>query len=543
MVPKLCGQDIELGNFVMGTSAGHRSGAEASRALLAAIEGYPRMRPAVSAGPYACPCGCGREMALPTRTNLQDWGRKWLESGACCYIDLDHLELATAETISAFDQVACTHALLRVAQRALASVNVARPASARITALANNSDRQGNSYGSHANFLVKRSLWDQIFNTRLQYLLYLASFQVSSIVFTGQGKVGAENGAPDVDYQLSQRADFFEQIMGPQTTMRRPLVNSRDEALCGGWNGSSPSPLNGLLARLHVIFFDSTLCHVSTLLKLGTMQILLAMMEAGQVDRSLTLDDPLAAVVAWSHDPTLRAQAELEDGRRLTAVEHQLRFFDAAQRFVEAGQCDAVVPRAREIVALWGQVLAALHAGRAEELEGQLDWVLKRSLLRRALGRRPDLSWSAPQIQHLDLLYASLDPDEGLYWAHEREGLVTRVVPESRVEELTGNPPEDTRAWTRGMLLRHAGPDAVEDADWDWVRLLVPRRGGVKVPCTIRLRNPLAGARRHCEAVFADAPDLETIIDRLTVRSESAGPDAGAVEALASTATARETTH
>jgi Pup amidohydrolase len=518
MVPKLCGQDIELGNFVMG--AGDASGAEASRELLRAIEGYPRTRPVVSPVPYTCPCGCGRRISLPLRTDPQDWGRKWLENGACCYVDLDHLELATAETTSAFDQVACTHAMLRVAQRALADANEARPARCRITALVNNSDRQGNSYGSHANFLVERSLWDQIFNTRLQYLLYLASFQISSIVFTGQGKAGAENGAPPVDFQLSQRADFFETIMGPQTTMRRPLVNSRDEALCGGWSGSSPSPMNALVARLHVIFFDSTLCHVSTLLKLGTMQILLAMMEAGRVDRSLTLDDPLSAVVAWSHDPSLRAEADLEGGGSVSAVEHQLRFFDAAERFVEAGGCDGAVPRAREIVALWGRVLSALHAGRTEELEGQLDWVLKRSLLRRALGRRPDLSWTSPQIRHLDLLYAGLDPDEGLYWAHEREGLVARVVPESRVEALIGDPPDDTRAWARGMLLRHAGPDAVEDADWDSVRLLTTRRDGVPMPCTIRLQNPLSGTRRQYEDAFANGPDLQTLIERL-----SAGPD------------------
>jgi Pup amidohydrolase len=543
MVPKLCGQDIEIGNFVMGRGSSEPSGAEASRALLRAVDGHPRTRPSVASGTYPCTCGCGRQIAVPLRSDPQDWGRKWLENGGCCYVDLDHLELATAETTSAFDQVGCTHGMLRVAQRALAAANAARPAGSRITALVNNSDRQGNSYGSHANFLVARSLWDQIFNTRLHYLLYLASFQISSIVFTGQGKVGAENGASGVDFQLSQRADFFETITGPQTTMRRPLVNSRDEALCGGWTGSAQPSVSDYLARLHVIFFDSSLCHVSTLLKLGTMQILLAMMEAGAVDRSLILDDPLAAIVEWSHDPGLRAQAELGDGRRITAVEHQLRFFDAAQQFVEAGRCDLAVPRARDIVARWGQVLSALHAGRVEELESQLDWVLKRSLLRRAMSRRPDLTWASRPIRHLDLLYASLDPDEGLYWAHEREGLVTRVVPESRVEELTDDPPDDTRAWVRGMLLRHAGGVGVEDADWDQVRLLVAGRGGVRVPCTVRLPNPLSGGRRTCEAAFQDAPDLATTIERLTARQDSGEPAAGAAQAMASAAAAGETAH
>jgi len=48
---------------------------------------------------------------------------------------------------------------------------------------------------------------DNVICRKPHYLAYLAAFQVSSIVFTGQGKVGSENGQPHVDYQLSQRAD------------------------------------------------------------------------------------------------------------------------------------------------------------------------------------------------------------------------------------------------------------------------------------------------------------------------------------------------
>jgi hypothetical protein len=32
-----------------------------------------------------------------------------------------------------------------------------------------------------------------------------------------------------VDYQMSQRAEFFEEIVGLETTLKRPIVNTRDE--------------------------------------------------------------------------------------------------------------------------------------------------------------------------------------------------------------------------------------------------------------------------------------------------------------------------
>ena len=33
----------------------------------------------------------------------------------------------------------------------------------------------------------------------------------------------------DVPYQFSQRADFFETEVGLETTVKRPIVNTRDE--------------------------------------------------------------------------------------------------------------------------------------------------------------------------------------------------------------------------------------------------------------------------------------------------------------------------
>ena len=390
-VPKLCGADAELGNFVLGVQSPEGSSSIASRLLLREIGGLPQHGSDYACGgsTYAGPDGVvdlepGEVLRVSAGVyNPQDWGRKFLpQNGGCAYIDLNHLELCTPEVTSAYDYVAAWHAMLRIAAEAQRSANARLRPGLRIEVLVNNSDGLGNSYGSHLNFLLSRRLWDQIFRRRPHYMTCLASFQVSSIVITGQGKVGAENDTPQVNYQISQRADFFETLYGLQTTYRRPIVNTRDEPLCGlpsygagQWNGGTRP--RSRLARLHVIFYDSNLCHVACLLKVGMMQIVLAMLEAGEVNPQLMLEDPLECVVRWSHDPSLAARSRTATGRRLTAVELQLMFLEEAAKFVDRGGCEGCVPRAGEILALWADTLEKLRAGDLDALTGRLDWVLK----------------------------------------------------------------------------------------------------------------------------------------------------------------------
>jgi proteasome accessory factor A len=423
---------------------------------------------------------------------------------------MDHLELCLPEVRNAWDHVAAWHAMLRIARRALVAANAKLPAGQRIHVLVNNSDGRGNVYGSHLNFLVSRRAWDDLFDRKMHHLAWLASFQVSSVVFTGQGKVGAENGAPPVAFQLAQRADFFETLCGPQTTHRRPVVNSRDEALCGPADG----PAAGL-ARLHSIFFDNTLCHGSSLLKIGTMQLVLAMLEADRVNPELIVDDPVAAVVRWSHDPTLAWWEWMASRKRLTAVELQLRFLEDAQRFAASGAFDGVVPRAEAILALWEDTLRKLRARDFTALAPRLDWVGKLHVLAQARERRPDLSWSAPALKHLDHLYGSLDLGEGLYWAAERDGAVERLVSDDEIERFVHEPPEDTRAWTRAVLLRIAGADGVRDIGWDVIRFRRARPGQWPLVRTLRLDDPLGLTRATTEAAIERASSLDEILDAL----------------------------
>lgn len=509
-VPKLCGADIELANFIQGRPFTADTTDEAARLLLGRIDGVPSHRVWPGANYWASVLGYGHSDSSYGKPDPQCVGRKFLpDSGACAYIDLSHLELCVPETLSAFDHVAAWHALLRTARRALAAANAELGDGDRIQVLVNNSDGLSHSYGSHCSFLLTRRAWNDIFLRKLHFQLFLASCQVSSIVLTGQGKVGSENGAPPVDFQISQRADFFETLAGEQTTYRRPLVNSRDESLCG-------ADSNGL-ARLHCIFFDNTLCHTSTLLKIGIMQIVLAMIESELVDTRLLLDDPLQAVSAWSHDPTLRRRARLFGGDEVTAVELQLHFFERAQRFAASGGCDGIVPRADEILSLWGDTLEKLRVGDIDSLSGRIDWILKRRLLERTIRQHRGFSWRSPEIKHLDHLYSSLDASEGLYWACERGAGVEHIVSDERVEHFEHHAPEDTRAWTRALLLRAAGEENIERVDWDTITIDLD--GHDPAYLVLDLSNPLRFTRRDTERQAKGARNLRDLLDALGARN------------------------
>ena len=545
-MPKLLGADVELGNFVVGAARPGGTGPEASRALLQEFDGVPakRWQPAPSAdaapgdtvgqsGPtwedsHQSDSGYSTTYPASSSFNLQDQGRKFLPgNGGCAYIDLDHLELALPETRSAFDHVACWHAMLRLTRQAMEAANRgARTALDHVAVLVNNSDGLGHSYGGHLNLLITRPAWDNIFNRRLQHLLYLASFQTSAIVITGQGKVGSENGRPQAPFQLSQRADFVETLVGPQTTFDRPLVNSRDEPLCGGrhaWgaHGADADHPGSQLARLHVIFFDSNLCHVAGLLKAGMMQIVLAMIEAEQVDPHLFLEDPLDALGRWSRDPGLTSSARVAGGRRHTVVELQRRYFEAAARFVDQGRCEDIVPEARRIIALWDDTLTKLEARDIDALAPRLDWALKLLILSRARARRPDLGWDAPELKQLDHMYGSLDRSAGLYWAYERAGTVEQVVSESLIARFVSAPPEDTRAWTRAMLLRRAdGDETVEEVGWD--RMRWRGRDWWAPARTLDMSDPLALTRTDAGPAFATGAGLDDLLDALGAAREPA---------------------
>jgi hypothetical protein len=537
-VPKIIGNDAELGNFILGGDAGGRRDTcdRAARALLREFQGASDSAPyTATTSPYTrsvwpynqvpladdddetTPVGYRPSVATArTGDNSYAWGRKYLSSnGGCAYIDMSHLEVCIPEVRSALDYLAYWKAMLglvrerRIAAQAKLDAAAKPDAGQRLVVMANNSDGLGNSYGNHLNFTMARKAFDDLIYRKPHYQLFLASYQASSIIITGQGKVGAENGKAPVPYQLSQRADFFEALTSLCTTSHRGIINTRDEALCGNEDDT--------LARLHCIFYDANLMDVANVLKVGVMQIILTMIEAGHLDLTFDalLDDAVDAVWRWSHDPTLSATVPAISGREVTALDVQWQLFAAAKRCVDGGACEGIVPDAPMILALWEDTLTKLAARDWPALVGRLDWVMKMALIQRATAQRPDDQW-AVTAKHIDHQYSCLD-DDGLYLAYERAGAVERLVTDAQIAAAMHEPPADTRAWTRAMLLRTAG-DRVVSCDWDEVCV----RLGDYTSKTIYLDSPLAMGKDECAPCFTEGGTVEATVEALAERFPNA---------------------
>ena len=184
----------------------------------------------------------------------------------------------------------------------------------------NNSDGKGNSYGCHENYLLAR---ETPFG---RIVAQVTPHFVTRQIFTGAGKVGCElPGVPNdhVPYQLSQRADFFEEEVGLETTLKRPIVNTRDEPHCDAQK----------YRRLHVIVGDANMSEVATYLKVGTTAIVLAMIEDDALGDDWLLGNPVSAIRQVSHDPTLTRTIPLRDGRRATALEIQWGLLERAHKY------------------------------------------------------------------------------------------------------------------------------------------------------------------------------------------------------------------
>jgi len=246
----------------------------------------------------------------------------------------------------------------------------------------------------------------------------------------------------------------------------------------------------------------------------GVGQIVHAMLESGRVDPALLLEDPLDALMRWSQDPTLTATAELLNGPRVTAVELQRMFLNAARTFATEGNLDGIVPDGAEILDYWDETLAMLAARDMAGAARRLDWALKLRILEEAMREQPNLTWESPEIKHLDLIYSSLDESEGLFFALDGAGETERIVGDDDVLEFLHGPPHDTRAWTRGELLNRAGAE-IDDVDWDRVRFKVKDRHGNTRYRTVELPDPAGFSSEVNEPIFRDSLSLGELLGRL----------------------------
>ncbi|HRC11929.1 MAG: Pup--protein ligase [Candidatus Phosphoribacter baldrii] len=384
------------------------------------------------------------------------WGRSsnvFLTNGARLYLDVgSHPEFATAECDSIREVVIHDKAGERIleglaeeAQQRLADEGIVGD----IYVFKNNTDSAGNSYGCHENYLIGRTgEFGHVSDMLIPFL-------ISRQLICGAGKL--TTGHKRATYCVSQRADHIWEGVSSATTRSRPIINTRDE----------PHADAEKFRRLHVIVGDSNMSETTTLLKVGSADLVLRMAEAGVVMRDLALENPIRAIREMSHDMTGRRTVRLADGRSMSALEMQTEYLTRVRTFAEReGMTEGTHGRVLE---LWERTLRAIESDNLALVEREIDWVIKWRMIQRYAAKH-HLALDDPRLAQLDLAYHDVNRRRGLFYLLQRRGLVTQEASDLQVFRAKTVPPQTTRARLRGEFVKAAQAKR-RDFSVDWVHL------------------------------------------------------------------------
>ena len=444
-------------------------GVETEYGITCTFRGQPRLSP--------------EEVTRYLFRRVVSWGRSsnvFLSNGARLYLDVgSHPEYATPECDNLVNLVAHDKAgerilegLLVAADRLLREEGIAGD----IYLFKNNTDSAGNSYGCHENYLVPRQ--QEI--GRLTDIL--TPFLVTRQLICGAGKVlHLPRGAV---YCVSQRAEHIWEVASSATTRSRPIINTRDEPHADGER----------FRRLHIIAGDSNMSETSMLLKVGSTDLVLRMIEARAPLRDMTLDNPIRAIREVSHDLTGRSRVRLANGREMSALEIQYEYLTRAREFTTENGLNAI---SAQVLERWQQALEAIETGNLDKIAREIDWVTKYQLIERYRARY-DLPLSAPRIAQLDLAYHDVRRGRGLYYLLQRDGAMDRVTRDLDIFEAKSTPPQTTRAKLRGAFIRRALENR-RDFTVDWMHLKLNDQAQRTVLC----KDPFRSVDERVERLIA----------------------------------------
>ncbi|MEZ2391576.1 depupylase/deamidase Dop [bacterium RCC_150] len=404
-----------------------------------------------------------------------------LGNGARLYVDHAHPEYSSPEVTNPRDAVVWDAAGDLVALATVRKV-ASDPDLPAINLYKNNTDNKSVSYGSHENYLMPRAVpFGEIVRG-------LTPFFVTRQVTCGAGRLGKGQDGAIPGFQISQRADFFEAEVGLETTIRRPIINTRDE----------PHATADKYRRLHVIIGDANLSQVSNYLKFGTTALVLSLIEAGQAPK-IEVHEPVASLQAVSHDTSLTATLRLLDGRRVTALDIQWMYYEAAAKLAqETGVSDSFTGdgHTRGVLERWESTLGLLGNNPAAAASS-VEWLAKMSLLD-GYRNRDGLQWNDARLGLVDLQWSDIRPEKGLYYRLLSRNRMDRIVDDADISRAVIEPPRDTRAYFRGKCVSTFGKDVV-GASWDSVIFDVPGIGKLQ---RVPTREPLRGTEALTGLLF-----------------------------------------
>ncbi|MFB8241012.1 Pup--protein ligase [Kitasatospora purpeofusca] len=424
------------------------------------------------------------EVARYLFRRVVSWGRSsnvFLRNGARLYLDVgSHPEYATPECDDVTELVTHDKAgerilegLLVDAERRLHEEGIAGD----VYLFKNNTDSAGNSYGCHENYLVARH---GEFSRLADVLI---PFLVTRQLICGAGKVlQTPRGAV---YCVSQRAEHIWEGVSSATTRSRPIINTRDE----------PHADAERYRRLHVIVGDSNMSETTTLLKVGSTDLVLRLIEAGVVMRDLTLENPIRAIREVSHDLTGTHQVRLANGREASALDIQEEYYTKALEFADRkGINTGTIAR---VLDLWGRTLEAVRSERLDGVANEIDWIMKYKLIER-YREKHQMSMSNPRIAQIDLAYHDIHRRRGLFYLLQAKNQAQRVTTDLKTFEAKSIPPQTTRARLRGDFIRRA-QEQRRDFTVDWVHLKLNDQAQRTVLC----KDPFRSVDERVEKLIA----------------------------------------
>ena len=423
-----------------------------------------------------------------------------LTNGARYYVDHAHPEISTPECRNALEAVLFDRAGEEIIRSSMHTANENLPEDSEIVIYKNNSDGKGNSYGCHENYLVSRQ------TPFAQIAQQITAHFVTRQIYCGAGKVGAEHrgvvgkGDDRLPFQISQRADFFEEEIGLETTLKRPIVNTRDEPHC------DPTKYR----RLHVIAGDANMSEIATLLKLGTTSIVLAMIEDNAFPSHLIIKDPVRAIRQVSHDTSLTTAISMADGQTMTALQIQMEILEASIRYADRFGLEVVDAEVgNDVMMRWANVLEGLDSDQLLVAD-IVDWIAKKRIVD-GFTQRHGLQPHDARLKAIDLQYHDMRSDKCLAL---RAGLTTLCAKEDVVSAMV-NPPESTRAYFRGTVLQR-WPNDVIAANWDSVVFDIPNQGLKRIP----MPEPLRGTRSLVGELLASSQNPSDLVEKLSMQFE-----------------------
>jgi len=418
-----------------------------------------------------------------------NWGRSsnvFLENGSRLYLDVgSHPEYATAECDQLKQLIAHDRAgeafMLDLVDQAEDQL-LEEGHEGRIYMFKNNVDSAGNSYGCHENYLIPRKIEFK----RLADMLI--PFLVTRQLLCGAGHLITVDD--QTKFVFSQRADHMWEGVSSATTRSRPIINTRDE----------PHADAEYHRRLHVIVGDSTMSETTQLLKIGATDLVLRLIESGEIYHDLRLENPIRSIRQISHDFNGQTVVRLMGGDEPTALQIQWILFESVKEFV--ARHGAHHDQVERVLELWERTLRAIETENYSLIDQDIDWAIKHKLLH-GYAQKNSLPLSSPRLAQLNLTYHDIDPARGLFHVLKRRGLASSVVSDADIREAVNNPPATTRAAIRSKFIRAARGNGRRYSA-DWVHMKYEDEPGGIVLC----KDPFA----------TSDPEVDKLIDLMSQR-------------------------